>query len=400
MTLARTLLLAALLTLVAAAPASAIVGGQVTTRAWPHMTALEFRSGSGFSFACGGSLVRPDVVLTAAHCVSGDSDGDPDTTAPANIRVQLPPTAPDGTRRRSAGGERIAVTEVVEHPDFDASPQGGSDIALLKLAQPATAGRPIRLAGPGDAAVTAPGTEAPVIGFGAQVPFGPGSDELREASVPLVSDDECERTSTSRLDRPTQLCAGNLEGAEDSCQGDSGGPLMVQDASRAWILVGVVSQGVGCGTPTQFGIYAEVMSEPLRSFVESNASRMSTAAAPTAGGPAAPAPAPGTAPAPASGGRTRLTLPSSLGSVRSARARRRFVALLRTSGAVRSISTRLVQRGRTLAVGRRSSLRARRGRVSLRLRRSPRAGTAILRVTARDAGGRLIRVSRRVRLRA
>jgi hypothetical protein len=94
-----------------------------------------------------------------------------------------------------------------------------------------------------------------------------------------------------------------------------------------------------------------------------------------------------------------VTLPSSLGSVRSARARRRFVALLRTSGPVRSISTRLVQRGRTVALGRRSSLRAPKGRLSLRLRRSPRRGTATLLLTARDAGGRLIRVSRRVRLR-
>jgi hypothetical protein len=172
-----------------------------------------------------------------------------------------------------------------------------------------------------------------------------------------------------------------------------------------FVLVGVVSQGVGCGTPTQYGIYAEAANNPLRAYIEENATRLSRAASvqPAAGGSPAPAGDAGApAPAPAPAGApvlARLRLPSVLRVGSRARARRRIVLRIGTTARVRRVQVRLVQRGRTVAVGRRASAFSRAGRVTVRFRRPVRRGRATLRVTARDGADRVVRASRQVRVR-
>ena len=261
---ARLLLLAVLIVLTAAAPAQAIVGGTETRRDWPHMAGMEFRSKDGFSFRCGGSLVRPDVVLSAAHCVSGnESRGEPDTLPASSFRFLL------GSRDRESGGERIAVTQIVEHPDWDDG-QDSHDVALLKLERPSALGTPIRIADGSDAANFEPGDEATIIGWGATSSGGGAVRFLREAEVPIRSDAECARnyTFTASFDAGSSICAGNLGGGEDTCQGDSGGPLMVPGSDGRFVLVGDTSFGVGCAFPTQYGVYGEVAGPVLRPWID------------------------------------------------------------------------------------------------------------------------------------
>jgi secreted trypsin-like serine protease len=384
-----TLLLALATLMLGAAPAAAVVGGEVATRDFPHMAAMEFQQDDGdWTFVCGASLVRADVVLTAAHCVQDDPDTVSREDEARRYRFLL------GTRDRLRGGERIEATRVVDHPQYD--PRSGAyDVALLKLARATTLGAPIRIAEAREADRFAPGVEATIVGWGATVSGGPPVTDLREGQVPIVSDAECARgyTVTAEFDPPTMICAGNLTGGEDSCQGDSGGPLMVPDASGRFVLVGDVSFGFGCAFPTQYGVYGEVAGSALRPFVDAQIAELSPGTpGPAPGGGPTPGPAPGTAPA-------AVQLPRRLGSAARARRAGRIRLLVRTSRPLRGIRVTL-RRGRVVvASGRRARALSARGRVSLRVRRGLRAGGAVLTLTARDSEGRRVRAVRRVRLR-
>ena len=409
MVAARPVLLALLATLIAAAPATALVGGTPTQRNLPHMVAMEYSDDGGrnWTFRCGGSLVAPDVVLTAAHCVSGDeSNGEPDTFPAGNFRFLA------GTKKRSQGGERIGAVEIREHPSYDGDDAGGHDVALVKLGRATTLGAPIRLARADEAPSYAAGKDAVVTGWGANASeVGTTSDDLEEIVVPIRSDAECGTFSFFPYENATMMCAGNTQGGEDSCQGDSGGPLMVAAPDGGLVLVGAVSFGLGCAFPTQYGIYAELVGSAIRGFVDSGTAQMSSAGGaaaassirdgqqPPAPAPAQPAPGTGTPPASSSAApslgvpaRARITLPARL-QVRG----RRLRVLVRATQRLRSVRLTLRIGRRTVATGRASSLSGRR-RITLRARRGLRAGRAVLRLTAVGADGRRVTSSRRVRI--
>jgi secreted trypsin-like serine protease len=436
MPVARLLALTVFALLAISSPAGAIVGGEVTQRSWPHMAAMEFwdEESSAWSFRCGGSLVRPDVILTAAHCVDSEDGG---TYPASNFRFLL------GSNKRSSGGERIGATQVREHPEYDETAGERGDVALVKLARSSTLGAPIALAGPAEAPLWEPGDPATITGWGVEErvhPYdaflaGDVSDDLKEAEVPVVSDADCQASLNMLFvfDPAHYVCAGEQLGGKDSCQGDSGGPMMVPGADAAWKQVGVVSFGLGCAWPEAYGVYSEVGSDPLRTWIEQNASAMSTASSsstttttsPPPGGTtqtaprsdssstAEPAPATTAAPPPATtaspavlggnaalGSRTlRLRLPARLSSLRAARRSGGFLLRLRAGETLRDVRATLTRRGRTLASGRRARLR---DGGALRLR--PRArriapGRAVLRVSARDARGQRVTASRTITLR-
>jgi secreted trypsin-like serine protease len=374
----------ALMTLALVAPAEAIVGGSETTRDWPHMAALEFRSEDGeWRFICGASLVRGDVALTAAHCMDPEQATLGGSSKPGADRFRVLV----GTRDRSFGGERLNATRIVEHPQYAAD--GSHDVALLKLDRAATAGKPIRIAGAGEESRYAAGVEATIIGWGATFSGGDATQKLHEAQVPVRSDSECalSYTLTADYDDQTMLCAGYLQGGEDSCQGDSGGPLMVPDAGGAFVLAAAVSFGTGCALPTQYGIYSEVAGATLRTWIEQRLAELSTHPAPS-GGPTGGSGGDGSSAA------ASLTVSRRLGSARA----RRLRVVVRASAPVSDVRATLRQRGRTVARGARASL-AGRGRVTLRRVARARRGAARLVVTARDGGGQRVRRAARVRLR-
>lgn len=222
-----------------------IVGGRATsTSEHPWMVALVTDAGAPY---CGGALVAPDRVLTAAHCVAA--------AEPASLRV-----VSGRTDMRTDDGVVSRVREVWVHPGYRSAPEG-DDVAVLTLDRaPGYATIPVER----DPRSYPAGRIATVYGWGYTAEGGPSSPVLRRADVPLRSDADCSR-SYREFDPASMVCAGAPEGGADACNGDSGGPLVA--AGR---LIGITSFGSGCaraglpGVYTRITSYSDAVGEQLR----------------------------------------------------------------------------------------------------------------------------------------
>ena len=202
---------------------------------------------------CGGTVIAPTAVLTAAHCVRDDADA---VRPPAFFDVVV-----GRQSLRAAGGQRVHVASVQVHPPNDPATVR-YDAAILLLAEPVSA-PPMRLAtAADDAALGTPGSLALVAGWGATdgaVRTFP--DALQEAAVPLQADAYCQAGLPGLpYDPASMACAAYDQDDADVCNGDSGGPLARQDAAGAWVQLGIVSWGLegGCDAPHTPTAYAQV----------------------------------------------------------------------------------------------------------------------------------------------
>ena len=206
-------------------------------------------------YLCGGTLITPQWVVTAAHCVIDDNG---DTLPPSEIDV----VAGEYNRSQNDGTEQQrGVSTVIVHPNYDPS-SDDSDIALLRLASPVTLGASVGVvplvSSPAHDALVAPGVSSLVSGWGATSEGGSSAAILQKVRVPIVSNATCNAAYGGGI-TANMLCAGLAEGGKDSCQGDSGGPLVVPDGS-GWRLAGVVSFGNGCARPNFYGVYTRISS--------------------------------------------------------------------------------------------------------------------------------------------
>jgi secreted trypsin-like serine protease len=238
-----------------------IVNGSPASRTdWPYMAGLLLRAQTDPWRAqfCGGTVVAPTLVVTAAHCVTlGLGDQMPASTLDVLV----------GADDLATGeGKRIHVSAITVHPgwDPDVDGTGRHDIAIVQLAQP-TAHAPAKVIPWGTDWRVNEGRIARVAGWGCsayQVVPAPGNCNtypvhLRETALTMTGDAACERFFGTAVDTDTMMCGGKA-GAIDPgtgqatgrspCFGDSGGPLVVEGYDGTDLLAGVVSWGPECGT--------------------------------------------------------------------------------------------------------------------------------------------------------
>lgn len=230
----------------------------------PWQTSLVFSWLTKSSHQCGGVLIEPGVLITAAHCYdSDDRPGEFSRMADDTFEVLA------GTDHLDLGGERIEVQKVIIHPQFEDLPDGTSvfDLAVVHLKRPVS----VATAQTIDIADEAfeerqilSENEARITGWGiteasTDVRF------LKSAEVDLFTPERC-RNRLSGIVSDIMICAGDFDGQSDSCGGDSGGPLTVLNGA-ARELIGIISWGpTNCGTAA--GVYARVSPAPISNWIK------------------------------------------------------------------------------------------------------------------------------------
>jgi Trypsin len=248
-----------------------IVGGQPTTIGeWPWQVAVTLNGalyqGNDFERQfCGGSLVAPQVVVTAAHCFYDNGAGG---FAPADQGFGPEYSVISGrTTLSGPGGQELAVSDYYWFVDGGGEPLYDPatkrwDVVFLELAS-ASAQATVKLAGAAEGPVWAPGQDADITGWGTTSEGGQGSDTLREAHISILADERCGNYG-KRYKPAVMLCGGRLARGIDTCQGDSGGPLVTPIAGGGFRLVGVTSWGDGCARPGKPGVYTRLAADPIR----------------------------------------------------------------------------------------------------------------------------------------
>ncbi|XP_051911029.1 ovochymase-1 isoform X1 [Hippocampus zosterae] len=246
--------------------ATRIIGGQEAwAHSWPWQVSLRLATMP----ACGGAVLAPLWVVSAAHCfkrynkasfwtvLAGKHDlDDPDEEGQQVLPIALRHIAAAAFAfyKRADSAQVADVSAIVSHHRY----RPGSkefDVALLRLERALAFDRfvrPIRVW----MAPLPTREKCTVTGWGATRENGPRVSRLQEVNVTVMTLDLCQSYYKSRI-RTRMFCAGREAGGVDACQGDSGGPLSCYDGGR-YGLAGVVSWGVGCGWARKPGVYTKL----------------------------------------------------------------------------------------------------------------------------------------------
>ncbi|XP_010743494.3 tissue-type plasminogen activator [Larimichthys crocea] len=232
-----------------------IVGGSFTPiESQPWIAAIFLQKGKRFN--CGGSLISPCWVVTAAHCFPDGNE-----TNIEQLSVYLGKT---NIKEEDAEKEqRFTVEKLIIHQEYKDG-NFNHDIALLKIrskngecAMKSASARTVCL--PPLHTQLPAGFQCSIAGFGMERQMAwHFSNSLKQTNVKLISQADCKSESYyGDLITKNMFCAGSPDWSTDACSGDSGGPLVCEVSGRMF-LFGVVSWGDGCARENKPGVYTQV----------------------------------------------------------------------------------------------------------------------------------------------
>lgn len=224
-----------------------IIGGQIAPlHTYPYVVSIY--NWWERQHVCGGTLIAPRVVVTAAHCFA-------DQWLVANrFAVRIGKTR---MHVEEQGEESINIAKLIVHQGFKQGQFGlENDIALLILREES---KHTPLALNRELGFPAANTLARVAGWGLGKETSTVAEpSLIEVDVPIVSNDVCRSRNFGITVNPEHICAGFIDGTSQKgpCHGDSGGPLFSSEQPPR--LLGIVSNGIGCGRINKPSIYTRV----------------------------------------------------------------------------------------------------------------------------------------------
>uniref|UniRef100_A0A8D0ERA6 Peptidase S1 domain-containing protein n=1 Tax=Strix occidentalis caurina TaxID=311401 RepID=A0A8D0ERA6_STROC len=224
-----------------------VVGGEdARPHSWPWQISLQYDSSGTWRHTCGGTLIDPSWVLTAAHCIRWA----------LTYRVVL---GKQVLSEDEPGSVAVGVEKIIVHEKWN-SFLIINDIALIKLAQAVKESETIQPSClPPAGLILENGYPCYITGWGRLRTNGPLADTLQQALLPVVSYEICsQRDWWGSNVRTTMVCAGG-DGVTSGCNGDSGGPLNCQ-REGLWEVHGIVSFGsaLGCNTAKKPTVFTRV----------------------------------------------------------------------------------------------------------------------------------------------
>ncbi|KAG9470548.1 hypothetical protein GDO78_017351 [Eleutherodactylus coqui] len=230
-----------------------VAGEESCPNCWPWQVMVMYRN----MYQCGGVILSPRWVLTAAHCLQSSDLS----------RYRLLAGIHDRLLNESSRQDRT-VHSIVAHEMYNPI-NNDYDIALIRLAEDLAFNNfvhPVCL--PKREEPLEPTSLCVVTGWGSTGEDGQYSRRLQQLEVPILDNNICNSSYYPGVISERMFCAGFPDsGGKDSCQGDSGGPLVCPSSNKSYILYGIVSWGVGCARSKKPGVYTRVRS--FLSWIES-----------------------------------------------------------------------------------------------------------------------------------